>query len=91
VVTPLNSRRRQPLAGQQLADGVEKREAESSPAATVSEAVLKDLRESIDQLPEVNATKVVQLHQRIMASEYVVDVDRLTNKLLALEASLLQE
>ncbi len=55
---------------------------------TVSSETLRELKETIDQLPEINATRVVQLHQRIMAGEYVVDLERLTDKLLALEAQI---
>lgn len=63
-------------------------EAEQSAAAAIPRLTLKQLREAIDQVPVINATRVVQLHQRIMASEYKINLDSLTDKLLALENEL---
>ena len=88
VVTAFKTRRRKPLTDS-AENGADSMEATDSPA--VSEKALQELKETIDQLPDINATKVVQLHQRIMAGDYVVDIDRLTDKLLALESALLEE
>lgn len=88
VVTAFKTRRRKPLTGSGK-NGAGSKETTESPA--VSEKALQELKETIDQLPDINATKVVQLHQRIMAGDYVVDIDRLTDKLLALENALLEE
>jgi len=85
VVTAFKSRRRKSLTGS------DRGSTQSQIAPAVSEKALLELKETIDQLPDVNATKVVQLHQRIMADEYVVNLDRLTDKLLALESALLEE
>ena len=66
------------------------REAQAAVAA-IPKLSLKQLREAINQVPDIQATRVVQLHQRIMASEYKIDLDRLTDKLLALESDLSQD
>lgn len=81
VVTPLNSHRRQSLQASKRRDG----------ETSVDPDVLDKLRDSIDQLPEINATRVVQLHQRIMAGEYIVDPDSVAEKLLNLESLLAQD
>lgn len=81
VVTPLNNHRRRSLQSS--------KQQQSLPAP--DPATLKRLRESIDQLPEINATRVVQLHQRIMAGEYQVDTDRVAEKLLNLESLLIKD
>ena len=49
---------------------------------------LQMLKSAIEQLPEINAARVVDLHHRIIASEYKVDARRLAKKMLALEKSL---
>ncbi len=77
VVTPINSHRRRPLEASKA--------GKESPVDTEQ---LARLRETIEQLPEVNATRVVQLHQRIISNEYQVDADRLAEKLLNLEQLL---
>lgn len=66
----------------------QQKNGEQSLVNAIPKLALKQLKDSIDQLPEINATRVVQLHQRIMASEYVIDLDRLTDKLLTLEGEL---
>ncbi|MDG1026315.1 MAG: flagellar biosynthesis anti-sigma factor FlgM [Gammaproteobacteria bacterium] len=49
---------------------------------------LDELRAALDELPTINATKVVSLHRRIVNGDYKVDSDRLAKKLMELEASL---
>ena len=49
---------------------------------------LDELRAALDELPTINATKVVSLHRRIVNGDYKVDSDRLAEKLMELEASL---
>ncbi len=49
---------------------------------------LNELRAAIDELPELNATKVVALHRRIVNGDYKVDSERLAAKLIELESSL---
>lgn len=49
---------------------------------------LNELRAAIDELPELNATKVVALHRRIVNGDYKVDSERLAEKLIELESSL---
>lgn len=49
---------------------------------------LDELRAALDELPTINATKVVSLHRRIFNGDYKVDSDRLAEKLMELEASL---
>ena len=44
------------------------------------------LEQRIEQLPEVDTARVVELHSRIMAGEYAVDSERLASKLLDLES-----
>lgn len=88
VVTALKTRRRTPLTGANERGAGSKATTDQPP---VSAKALQELKETIDQLPDINASKVVQLHQRIIAGEYVVDLDRLTDKLLALESALLEE
>lgn len=82
-VTEFGKKRRLPL---QLDE--QQKNNEQSLVNAIPKLALKQLKDSIDQLPEINATRVVQLHQRIMASEYVIDLDRLTDKLLTLEGEL---
>ena len=50
---------------------------------------LQMLKTAIEQLPEINAARVVDLHHRIIASEYKIDARQLAKKMLALgEAGL---
>jgi len=49
---------------------------------------LQMLKTAIEQLPEINAARVVELHHRIIASEYKIDAGQLAKKMLALEKSL---
>jgi flagellar biosynthesis anti-sigma factor FlgM len=86
VVTAFQAKRRK------RAEAAKAEQRNASTARTdIPEQTLKDLRDTIDQLPEINATRVVQLHQRIAAEEYVIDLERLTDKLLALESALNKE
>jgi len=77
MVTPLNRHQRKSLKT------IDK-------AATIpgDETRLNHLRESIEQLPDIDATRVVQLHHRITAGDYEIDSDRLAEKLLNLENQL---
>lgn len=49
---------------------------------------LEALKEHIEQLPDADATRVVQLHNRIQAGDYEIDAQRIAEKLLDLESSL---
>lgn len=49
---------------------------------------LDTLRAAIDELPELNASKLVSLHRRIVNGNYKIDSERLAEKLLELESSL---
>ena len=49
---------------------------------------LNELRAAIDDLPELNVTKVVALHRRIVNGDYKIDSKRLSGKLTELESSL---
>jgi len=48
--------------------------------------LLAKLREQIDQLPEIDAARIVQLHERILRGEYRVDSDSLAKKLRKFES-----
>ena len=56
------------------------------PAA--EQAALAALRAAIDKLPAINTSRVMALHQRIMAGEYRGDSLKTAEKILALEAEL---
>jgi anti-sigma28 factor (negative regulator of flagellin synthesis) len=49
---------------------------------------LNELRAAIDELPELNVTKVVALHRRIVNGDFKIDSERLAGKLIELESSL---
>lgn len=49
---------------------------------------LDELRAAIEELPELNATKVVALHRRIINGDYKVDSERLAKSIIALESTL---
>ena len=51
-------------------------------------AQLERLKQHLDELPEVDATRIIQLHNRIQAGHYQVNPDRLAEKLMELESSL---
>ncbi len=54
----------------------------------ISDAEWQHIEELISQLPEIDASRVVRLHNSIMAGEYAVDSERLAQKLLTLETAL---
>ncbi|PCI73348.1 MAG: hypothetical protein COB20_16300 [SAR86 cluster bacterium] len=60
----------------------------SAPKTTGPNIDLNELRAAIDELPELNATKVVSLHRRIVNGDYKIDSERLAGKLIELESSL---
>jgi len=47
-----------------------------------------ELRAAIDELPELNSTKIVALHRRIVNGDCKIDSERLASKLIELESSL---
>ena len=49
---------------------------------------LAALEATIKELPSVNATKLVSLHRRIVNGDYKIQVERIAEKLIALESSL---
>lgn len=59
-----------------------------NPVSSESDIDLDALRAAIDELPTLNATKVVALHRRIVNGDYKIDSERLAEKMIALEASL---
>ncbi|MDA1372047.1 MAG: flagellar biosynthesis anti-sigma factor FlgM [Proteobacteria bacterium] len=54
----------------------------------LSKADWQHIEEVISQLPDIDAARVVQLYNRIMADEYPIDAERIAEKLLALESAL---
>ena len=50
--------------------------------------LLARLREQIKQLPDIDAAKIVQLHERIMRGEYQVNSKSLAGKLRDFESDL---
>lgn len=57
-------------------------------ALNASAVDLSALEAAIAQLPEIDAARVVDLHNRIIAGEYKIESDRLAGKLIDLESSL---
>jgi len=45
------------------------------------------LESRIKQLPNIDAARVVELHNRIIANEYKIDSERLAGKIIDLESS----
>ena len=45
------------------------------------------LESRIKQLPNIDAARVVELHNRIIANEYEIDSKRLAGKIIDLESS----
>ena len=45
------------------------------------------LESRIKQLPNIDAARVVELHNRIIANEYEIDSERLAGKIIDLESS----
>ena len=60
----------------------------NAPTTTEPDIDLDELRAAIDELPELNATKLVALHRRIGNGDYKIDSERLAGKLIVLESSL---
>ena len=60
----------------------------NAPKAAEPDVDLDELRAAIDELPELNATKLVALHRRIVNGDYKIDSERLAGKLIDLEISL---
>ena len=60
----------------------------SAPETTQPDVGLNELRAAIDELPELNVTKVVALHRRIVNGDSKIDSERLAGKLIELESSL---
>ena len=54
-------------------------------------AQLAKLEEHIEHLPDVDATRVVELHNRIEAGKYDIDAYRIAEKLAELESDLNRE
>ena len=59
-----------------------------APETTQPDVDLNELRSAIYELPELNVTKVVALHRRIVDGDYKIDSKRLSGKLTELESSL---
>jgi len=53
-----------------------------------SDIDLAKLRASIDEVPEMNATKLVALHRRIVNGDYKIDSETIASKLLELESQI---
>lgn len=49
---------------------------------------LQLLKSAIEQHPEINAAKIIDLHHRISNNEYKINAEKLASKLLAFEKSL---
>lgn len=77
IVTPLSRHRRKALG-----------QNDSAAVVPGDEARLAHLKETIEQLPDIDATRVVRLHHRIVADDYPIDSERLAEKLLSLESLL---
>ena len=60
----------------------------SAPKTTQPDVDLNELRAAIDELPELNITKVVALHRRIVNGDCKIDSERLAGKLIELESLL---
>jgi anti-sigma28 factor (negative regulator of flagellin synthesis) len=60
----------------------------SAPKTAQPDVDLNELRAAIDELPELNVTKVVALHRRIVNGDFKIDPERLAGKLIELESLL---
>ncbi len=60
----------------------------SAPKTAQPDVDLNDLRAAIDELAEVNVTKVVAMHRRIVNGDCKIDCGRVAGKLIELESSL---
>lgn len=50
--------------------------------------LLARLRRQIDQVPDIDAARIVELHDRIMRGEYRIDSQKLADNLADFEADL---
>jgi len=72
------------------------RSAKSNQAATSKDtAVLNSqavdmgaLKSRIEQAPNIDAARIVELHNRIIANEYEIDSERLASEIIDLESAL---
>jgi negative regulator of flagellin synthesis FlgM len=88
VVTAFRSDRRSVNANVNASADASVNEKAPETLANSNQSVdMHALEQRIKQLPEVDTARVVELHTRIMASEYEVDSARLAGKLLDLESS----
>ena len=65
--------------------------SERTNKATQTDYSLEELAEmtaKIAQLPEIDAARIVELHDRIMKGEYQIDSNRLASKLQNFESDL---
>ena len=63
--------------------------AEESQASLTTEPLdWKRIGELIEQLPEIDATKVVRLHNQIIAEEYRIDTKKIAKKIIETELTL---
>ena len=60
----------------------------SAPKTAQPDVDLNELRAAIDELPELNVTKVVALHRRIVNGDFKVYSERLAGRLIELESLL---
>jgi anti-sigma28 factor (negative regulator of flagellin synthesis) len=60
----------------------------NAPKTTQPDVDLNELRAAIDELPELNVTKVVALHRRIVNGDFKVYSERLAGRLIELESLL---
>lgn len=74
TITRMTAKRRQPVsaASRLEAEGID----------------LPQVMHELEQLSEVNASRVVKLHERIATGEYELDSARIAAKLLAFEKAL---
>ena len=88
--TPSSSEKHHNASGEMLSPVVTQLRANitSAPKTTQPDVDLNELRAAIDGLPELNVTKVVALHRRIVNGDFKIDSERLAGKLIELESSL---
>ncbi|MEX0963315.1 MAG: flagellar biosynthesis anti-sigma factor FlgM [Pseudohongiellaceae bacterium] len=87
-ISPSESQRR--VAQQTFRSVVTQLSAKRNKALVANEPEidLEQLRAVIDELPTLNATKLVALHRRIVNGDYAIDSTRLAEKMIELEATL---
>jgi anti-sigma28 factor (negative regulator of flagellin synthesis) len=63
--------------------------AEESQASLTTEPIdWKRIGELIEQLPEIDATKVVRLHNQIIAEDYRINTRKIAKKIMETELTL---